>query len=199
MELKKSFEEAVRVLKEFSEKHENIVMTETVSKVLAECFENGGKALICGNGGSACDSMHFAEEFTGKYRKDRDALPVISLTDASHITCVGNDYGFDEIFSRGVQAFGRAGDVFIGLSTSGNSQNVIRGFEQAVTKGMKTVLLLGKGGGKLLGRANYEFVVDANTSDRVQEVHMTILHIIIEGVERILFPANYIFSDGDHR
>ncbi|MBN1150007.1 SIS domain-containing protein [candidate division WOR-3 bacterium] len=192
MDLKKSFEEAVSAISEFSENHENIAGTETVSKVIAECFEKGGKILICGNGGSACDAMHFAEEFTGKYRKNREALPVISLTDASHITCVGNDYGFDEIFSRGVQAYGRAGDVFVGLSTSGNSPNVIRGFEEAEKKGMKTVLLLGKGGGELAGRAHHEFVVEANTSDRVQEVHMTILHIIIEGVERILFPENYI-------
>ena len=158
---------------------------------MAGAFKNGNKGLICGNGGSACDAMHFAEEFTGRYRKDRPALPVISLTDASHITCVGNDYGFDAIFSRGVEAFGQKGDFFFGISTSGNSPNVLKAIDAAKSRGLKTVALLGKDGGKMKGLCDYEFIVPGKTADRIQEVHMMILHIIIEGVEREMWPELY--------
>ena len=135
--------------------------------------------------------MHFAEEFTGRFRKDRKALPSLSISDSSHITWEGNEYGIDFIFAKGVEAFGQKGDVFFGISTSGNSQNIIEAFKIAKEKGMKTVALLGKDGGKLKGVCDYEFIISGETSDRIQEVHMIILHIIIEGVERILFPENY--------
>ena len=135
--------------------------------------------------------MHFSEELTGRFRKNRRALPAIHLGDASHITCVGNDFGFDEIFSRGVEAFGSSGDVFIGLSTSGHSENVIRAFNKAKEKQLKTVLLLGKEGGKLKGLGDLEFVIPGDTADRIQEIHMMILHIAIEGCERLLFPQLY--------
>ncbi|MGL4788915.1 MAG: D-sedoheptulose-7-phosphate isomerase, partial [Cetobacterium sp.] len=134
-------------IKEEAEKKE----TEKVARDLASIFENGNKVLICGNGGSNCDALHFAEEFTGRFRKDRRALPAISLSDSSHITCVGNDYGFDYIFSRGVEAYGKEGDMFIGISTSGNSANVIKAVEAAKKMGLKTAVLLGKDGGKLKG------------------------------------------------
>ena len=174
-------------IKEEAEKKE----TEKVAKDLANIFQLGNKVLICGNGGSNCDALHFAEEFTGRFRKDRRALPAISLSDSSHITCVGNDYGFDYIFSRGVEAYGKEGDMFIGISTSGNSANVIKAVEVAKKMGLKTVVLLGKDGGKLKGVCDYEFIIPGNTSDRIQEIHMMILHIIIEGVEKIMFPENY--------
>ena len=190
-ELKKSFETAANLFKDFIENEENILQTVNISELIARTFQNGGKILICGNGGSATDAMHFAEEFTGKFRKNRKALPVIALTDPSHITCVGNDFGFEEIFSRGVEAFGKKEDVLIGLSTSGNSENIIRAFQKAKEIGMKTIALLGKDGGKLKGFGDFEFIIPAETSDRIQELHMTILHVIIEGVERILFPENY--------
>ena len=135
--------------------------------------------------------MHFAEEFTGRFRKDRRALPSISISDSSHITCVGNDYGFNFIFAKGVEAFGQEGDFFFGISTSGNSQNIVEAVKIAKEKGLKTVGLLGKDGGKLKGVCDYEFIVQAETTDRIQEVHMMILHIVIEGIERILFPENY--------
>lgn len=176
-----------KFIKEEAEKKE----TEKVAKDLASIFENGNKVLICGNGGSNCDALHFAEEFTGRFRKDRRALPAISLSDSSHITCVGNDYGFDYIFSRGVEAYGKEGDMFIGISTSGNSANVIKAVEAAKKMGLKTCVLLGKDGGKLKGMCDYEFIIPGNTSDRIQEIHMMILHIIIEGVEKIMFPENY--------
>ena len=174
-------------IKEEAEKKE----TEKVAKDLANIFQLGNKVLICGNGGSNCDALHFAEEFTGRFRKDRRALPAISLSDSSHITCVGNDYGFDYIFSRGVEAYGKEGDMFIGISTSGNSANVIKAVETAKKMGLKTCVLLGKDGGKLKGMCDYEFIIPVNTSDRIQEIHMMILHIIIEGVEKIMFPENY--------
>lgn len=174
-------------IKEEAEKKE----TEKVAKDLANIFQLGNKVLICGNGGSNCDALHFAEEFTGRFRKDRRALPAISLSDSSHITCVGNDYGFDYIFSRGVEAYGKEGDMFIGISTSGNSANVIKAVEIAKKMGLKTCALLGKDGGKLKGMCDYEFIIPGNTSDRIQEIHMMILHIIIEGVEKIMFPENY--------
>ncbi|MCX3066347.1 MAG: D-sedoheptulose 7-phosphate isomerase [Cetobacterium sp.] len=174
-------------IKEEAEKKE----TEKVAKDLANIFQLGNKVLICGNGGSNCDALHFAEEFTGRFRKDRRALPAISLSDSSHITCVGNDYGFDYIFSRGVEAYGKEGDMFIGISTSGNSANVIKAVEIAKKMGLKTCVLLGKDGGKLKGMCDYEFIIPGNTSDRIQEIHMMILHIIIEGVEKIMFPENY--------
>lgn len=174
-------------IKEEAEKKE----TEKVAKELANVFQLGNKVLICGNGGSNCDALHFAEEFTGRFRKDRKALPAISLSDSSHITCVGNDYGFDYIFSRGVEAYGKEGDMFIGISTSGNSTNIIKAVEVAKKMGLKTCVLLGKDGGKLKGMCDYEFIIPGNTSDRIQEIHMMILHIIIEGVEKIMFPENY--------
>ena len=189
--LKASFLDGQRVLKECLEDGSTIEKTAQLSTWLADAFNSNKKALICGNGGSACDAMHFAEEFTGRYRQSRRPLPVIALSDPSHITCVGNDYGFDYIFQRGVEAFGQAGDVFIGLSTSGNSQNVVHAFNSAKEQGLKTVLLLGKTGGTLKGQADLEWIVPGTTSDRIQELHMMILHIAIEGVERILFPDHY--------
>lgn len=191
MALIDSYKTEYELLRNFIEQEEKEEKTEKVAKDLAEVFTNGNKVLICGNGGSNCDALHFAEEFTGRFRKERRALPTIAISDSSHITCVGNDYGFDYIFSKGVEAYGKEGDMFIGISTSGNSGNVIKAVEKAKELGMKTVALLGKDGGKLKGMCDYEFIIPGETSDRIQEIHMMILHIIIEGVERIMFPENY--------
>ena len=190
-ELRKSYLTAYETVKNFVENEENISKTAEISEGLANAYKEGKKSLIAGNGGSNCDAMHFAEEFTGRFRKDRKALPSLSISDSSHITCVGNDYGFDFVFAKGTEAFGQEGDFFFGISTSGNSQNIIEAFKIAKEKGLKTVALLGKDGGKLKGVCDYEFIIPGETSDRIQEVHMIILHIIIEGVERILFPENY--------
>lgn len=189
--IKISYFESLRLLRNFCDDSQNIEITEEISALIAGAFRKGNKVIIAGNGGSACDAMHFAEEFTGRFRKDRRALPVISLTDPAHITCVGNDYGFENIFERGVEAYGSKGDIFIGLSTSGNSENIIKAVKKCRSSGIKTVALLGKDGGKLKGACDFEFIVPAETSDRVQEIHMIILHIIIEGIERVLFPENY--------
>lgn len=191
MQLIDSYIKTYDLLETFIKEEKKSNTTEKVAKDLARVFENGNKALICGNGGSNCDALHFAEEFTGRFRSDRKALPAIAISDSSHITCVGNDYGFDYIFSRGVEAYGKEGDFFIGISTSGNSANVIKAVEAAKKSGLKTCLLLGKDGGKLKGMCDYEFIIPGETSDRIQEIHMMILHIIIEGVEKIMFPENY--------
>lgn len=191
MNLIDSYKTELVLLENFIKEEEKRKETEKVAKALAEVFNNGNKVLICGNGGSNCDALHFAEEFTGRFRGDRRALPAIAISESSHITCVGNDYGFDYVFSRGVEAYGKCGDMFIGISTSGNSSNVIKAVEAAKKIGMKTCVLLGKDGGKLKGMCDYEFIIPGKTSDRVQEIHMMILHIIIEGVERIIFPENY--------
>lgn len=186
-----SYKITAKLLENFIKEEAEKNITEKISIELAKIFEIGNKVLIAGNGGSNCDALHFAEEFTGRFRADRRALPAISLSDSSHITCVGNDYGFDYIFSKGIEAYGKEGDMFIGISTSGNSGNIIKAIEKAKELGLKTVLLLGKDGGKLKGVADYEFIIPGETSDRIQEIHMMILHIIIEGVERIMFPENY--------
>lgn len=191
MNLLESYKIELALLENFIKEEEERRETEKVAKELADVFTKGNKVLICGNGGSNCDALHFAEEFTGRFRGDRKALPAIAISDSSHITCVGNDYGFDYIFSRGVEAYGKEGDMFFGISTSGNSPNVIKAVEAAKKLGMKTCVLLGKDGGKLKGMCDYEFIIPGKTSDRIQEIHMTILHIIIEGVERIMFPENY--------
>ena len=184
--IRNSYLTAFETVKAFVENEENIEKTEKISQELALAYKNGKKSLIAGNGGSNCDAMHFAEEFTGRFRKDRKALPSISISDSSHITCVGNDYGFDFVFAKGVEAFGQEGDFFFGISTSGNSKNIIEAVKMAKEKKLKTVALLGKDGGKLKGVCDYEFIIPGETSDRIQEVHMIILHIIIEGVERII-------------
>lgn len=160
-----------------------------LAALLAERFAAGRKVMICGNGGSACDAMHFAEELTGRFRKDRPALPALACTDPGHITCTANDYGFEHIFSRWVEALGQKGDVLILLSTSGNSANILKAAEVGRARGLTTVSLLGMDGGKLKARCDHELIVPGTGSDRIQELHMLILHTLVEGVERIMFSA----------
>jgi D-sedoheptulose 7-phosphate isomerase len=169
----------------------NDAVIETMAVALADCFRAGNKALSCGNGGSACDALHFAEEFTGRFKGDRKALPVIPLLDGANLTCIANDYGFENIFSRGVEAYGKPGDILLAISTSGNSVNIIKAVEAAHAAGMKVLLFTGKDGGKLHGTCDAEILVKSFDTERIQEVHMIVLHILIESVERILFPENY--------
>ena len=186
------FKDAQETLKKFSEDSAQIEKCSQFSQILIETYKKGGTVFSCGNGGSHCDAMHFAEEMTGRYRKDRRPLAALALGDASHVTCVSNDYGFKFIFSRQVEALSRSGDVLIGLSTSGNSENVIEAFKAAKAKGVKTVALLGKGGGKLKEMADLAIVIPAETSDRIQEMHIKLIHTVIETVERELFPEHYV-------
>ncbi len=160
-----------------------------VSELLIRTFRSKKKLIIAGNGGSLCDAMHVAEEFTGYFRARRPALPAIAISDPGHISCVGNDTSFHDVYSRGVEAHGVQGDVFIALTTSGNSENLIRAIDAAKAQGLHTVAFLGKTGGSLKGKADLEFIVQGfKFSDRIQEVHMAALHIIIEAVEKTLFP-----------
>ncbi len=189
--MRNSLTEGRRVLDGFLGAGENLSTMAAMVEALSACFAAGNKVLACGNGGSACDAIHFAEEFTGRFRKDRKALPVIPLTDAAHLTCVANDYGYEEVFARGVEAYAKPGDLLLAISTSGNSPNIIRAVETARKLGVGVLLLMGKTGGKLKGRGNWEIIVSAESTDRIQEIHMMVLHILIEGVERRLFPENY--------
>jgi D-sedoheptulose 7-phosphate isomerase len=173
-----------RVAKEFSSDPENAQKIDALARVCVESVRAGGKILAIGNGGSCADAVHFCEELTGRYRVDRDPIPAIACADAGHITCVGNDYGFEQIFSRWVDGLGRAGDVLIALSTSGNSANIVRAVEIASGKKMHVASLLGKGGGTLAGRGDTEWIVAGETSDRIQEIHMLILHALVGAIER---------------
>lgn len=158
---------------------------------LADVFRSGGKALSCGNGGSMSDAMHFAEEWSGRYRSARVPLPAIALSDPGHLTCVANDFGYAEVFARQVQALGKAGDLLLLLTTSGNSPNLLRAAQEARLRGVAVVGLLGKGGGELRDLCDIAIVVPGGTSDRIQELHIKILHAVIETVERALFPELY--------
>ena len=188
---KENLEEAQQVLAKFISDANNIERCAQFSQILIEAYQRGANVFSCGNGGSHCDAMHFAEELTGKYRDERKPLGALALGDPSHTTCVSNDDGFEHIFSRQLQALARPGDVLIGLSTSGNSANVIKAFEVAKQMSMPTVALLGKSGGALKDMADLAIVVPAQTSDRIQEVHIKLIHTVIETVERALFPENY--------
>jgi D-sedoheptulose 7-phosphate isomerase len=158
---------------------------------MAACLRAGGRLLSCGNGGSMCDAMHFAEELSGRFRDDRPALSALALSDPGHLTCVANDYGFEQVFARGVQAHGRTGDVLLGFTTSGKSPNVLAAAREARARGMKVFGLLGKGGGPVLELCDRAVVVPSSSTDRIQEIHIKVVHILIEGVERELFPDNY--------
>ncbi|MFT3685149.1 MAG: SIS domain-containing protein [Phycisphaerales bacterium] len=153
---------------------------------MAVSLKSGGKVMICGNGGSSCDANHFAEELTGRFRADRPPIAALACTDAGHITCTANDYGFDHVFSRWVLALGKPGDVLIVLSTSGNSANIVKAVDAAKERGMQTVSLLGKSGGALKGKCLHEIIVPGATSDRIQELHMLILHAWCEGIEKLM-------------
>ena len=155
----------------------------TVADAMAACFRAGGKVLACGNGGSACDAMHFCEELTGRFRDDREPLPAIACVDVGHITCTANDYGFEAVFERWVRALAKPEDMVFLLSTSGGSANVLRACRAAGEIGCTRVALLGKSGGELAGVCEHEWIVPGATADRIQELHMLILHTLIECVE----------------
>ncbi len=177
--------EAADVLNKFLSDDNNIAQIEAAAKMLAESFKQEGKVLSCGNGGSHCDAMHFAEELTGRYRENRPGYAGIAISDPSHLSCVSNDFGYDHVFSRYVEAVGRKGDVLFGLSTSGNSGNILKAIDAAKAKGMKTIALTGKDGGKMAGLADIEIrVPHFGYADRIQEVHIKIIHIIIQLVEK---------------
>ncbi|QYN43811.1 D-sedoheptulose 7-phosphate isomerase [Gilliamella sp. ESL0441] len=177
--------QAVDVLTNFISNNKNLEHIQDAAILIAESFKHGGKVLSCGNGGSHCDAMHFAEELTGRFRDNRPAYPAIAISDVSHISCVGNDFGFDSIFSRYVEGVGQKGDVLLGISTSGNSINVLKAIEVAKQKGMKIITLTGKDGGKMNGLADVDIrVPHFGYADRVQEIHIKVIHILILLIEK---------------
>lgn len=165
--------------------------------LLARTFAAGGKVYSCGNGGSMCDAMHFAEELTGRYRDDRPGYAATAIADSSHLSCVGNDYGYEQVFARYVQAHGRAGDVLLAITTSGTSKNVVAAAKQARQSGVKVIALTGKPGTPITELADISIVTPGGKyADRVQELHIKVIHILIELVERDLAPQNYPAAAG---
>jgi D-sedoheptulose 7-phosphate isomerase len=184
--IQQQFEEAQQTLANFQTEANFEFIAQAVA-VMSQAIQNGGKIISCGNGGSMCDAMHFAEELSGRFRDNRRALAAISISDPSHLSCVSNDYGYDFVFSRFIEGLGQANDVLLGISTSGNSKNVILAVEAAKAKGMKTIVLTGKDGGKLAGLADIEIrAPHSNFADRAQEIHIKVIHSLILGIEHSL-------------
>jgi D-sedoheptulose 7-phosphate isomerase len=181
---KKDFSEAKEVLDKFISNTENFSRLEQAGKLMVEAILKGNKLLSCGNGGSMSDAMHFAEELTGRFREERPAIAALSISDPSHITCTANDYGFDAIFSRYIEAHGRKGDVLLAISTSGNSRNIINACHAARKTGMHIIALTGKNGGEMANISDIEIrVPHLGYSDRIQEVHIKIIHSLIRYIE----------------
>lgn len=161
-------------------------------KIIAEGFTKHSKVYSCGNGGSMCDAMHFAEELSGRFRKDRPGLAATAISDPSHLSCVGNDYGYEEVFSRYVSAHGRPGDILLAISTSGTSKNVLRACETAKSLDMKVISLTGKQGSRIEELSDICICTEGGRfADRTQELHIKVIHSLIEIIERTLFPKNY--------
>lgn len=183
--IKIQFTEALQILESFLNNPENLKNIETAGQLLVNSFSQGGKVLSCGNGGSMCDAMHFAEELTGRYRNDRRPFPAIAIADPSYLSCVANDYGYEFVFSRYVEAHGKSEDVLLAISTSGNSQNVINAIEMARSKGMKVIGLTGKDGGKMADLCDIEIrAPHSEYADRAQEIHIKVIHSLIDFVEQ---------------
>lgn len=186
--IKENFKDAQRLLDAFIADQNNWENMKAAGDIMVDCLKNGGKIISCGNGGSMSDAMHFAEELSGRFRDDRKGLAAIAISDPTHITCVANDYGFDFIFSRYVEAVGKSGDVLLAISTSGNSANVLKAAQEARKSGMKVIALTGKTGGKLKDNCDVELRIQHfEYSDRIQELHIKIIHSFIQYVEMEYF------------
>lgn len=185
-DIKNHFEQAKEILDLFST-DQNMQKISDAIEILSNSLSQGGKVISCGNGGSMCDAMHFAEELSGRFRNDRRGLAALSISDPSHISCVANDYGYEYVFSRYVEAVGKKGDVLLGISTSGNSENVIKAVKTAKEKDIKTIVLTGKTGGQLADLADLEIrAPQSEYADRAQEIHIKVIHALIDGIERSL-------------
>jgi D-sedoheptulose 7-phosphate isomerase len=185
--IENNFKEAQYVLQQFLVDSKNIAAIEKAGNLLVDAFKNGNKAISCGNGGSMCDAMHFAEELSGRFRDNRKPLPALSISDPSHISCVANDYGYEHIFSRYIDALGNKGDVLLAISTSGNSANVINAIISAQKKGMLVIGLTGKDGGKMASLCDVEIRAPRSAyADRAQEIHIKVIHSLIHYVEACL-------------
>tara|TARA_Y100001933_G_C18827505_1_gene491984 strand:+ start:203 stop:781 length:579 start_codon:yes stop_codon:yes gene_type:complete len=185
--ISKHFEEAQSVLNNFFN-DENLNKIKSAGDLMVKSLKSKNKIISCGNGGSMCDSMHFSEELSGKFRNERAALPAISISDPSHISCVANDYGYDYIFSRFIDAFGKEGDVLLAISTSGNSKNIINAIKSAKNKNMIVIGLTGKDGGQMASSCDVELRAPLSKyADRAQEIHIKIIHALIDYIEQELF------------
>jgi D-sedoheptulose 7-phosphate isomerase len=183
--------EARNVLEAFLQNPENIAAIEKAIHLMAHALKQGRKLISCGNGGSMCDAMHFAEELSGRFRNNRSALAALSISDPSHLSCVANDYGYQFVFSRYLEALGQSGDVLLAISTSGNSANVIEAAKVAKQRGLNVVALTGKDGGALSRLADVEIrAPHSSYADRVQEIHIKVIHCLILGIEQLMFPEN---------
>lgn len=186
--IKAEWQEAQKVLDLFFSQEENLQKIYQTAQIMVKAIQEGNKIIACGNGGSHCDAMHFAEELSGKYRENRPPLPAIAISDSGHISCVANDYGFEFVYSRFVEAIGKKGDVLVAISTSGNSVNVVKAVEAAKTMGIISIALTGKDGGKLAQIADFNLCVPHfGYADRIQEIHIKIIHIWIALIERSIF------------
>lgn len=185
------FQEAQQTLQQFMDDAGQMNNIDRAAQAMLHAIKDDGKILSCGNGGSHCDAMHFAEELTGRYRNHRPGIAAIAISDVSHISCVGNDYGYDQVFSRYVEAVGRKGDVLLAISSSGNSANVIKAIEAAKEKGMIVVGLTGKDGGKMAALVDIEIrAPHSSYADRAQEIHIKVIHSLIDSIEVGLGYAN---------
>lgn len=185
MSIRDHFIEARNILDQFLEKSENLDRIEQAGILMSEALLKGNKIISCGNGGSLCDAMHFAEELSGRYRDNRKALAAIAISDPSHMACVGNDYGYEFVFSRFIEGLGNEGDVLLAISTSGNSKNVIKAIEAAKEKGMKCIGLTGKDGGAMKDILDVEIRAPLSMyADRAQEIHIKVIHSLIDYIER---------------
>jgi D-sedoheptulose 7-phosphate isomerase len=190
--LRTAFDDARSTLEAFMEAPDGFANVRAFADLALATVRADGMLMACGNGGSMSDAMHFAEEWTGRFRGNRRPISALAFSDAAALTCIANDFGYDEVFARQVEAHGKAGDLLVAISTSGESPNVIRATEVAHGLGMKVVGLLGKGGGQLRALVDVPVVVPySKSSDRIQEVHIKVLHNVIEVVEREVFPGNY--------
>jgi D-sedoheptulose 7-phosphate isomerase len=187
-DIKREFSESLSVLQGFAGDNKKLQQISEAARMMAACIRNGGKIISCGNGGSHCDAMHFAEELSGRYREDRNALPAIAISDPAFLSCVGNDYGYAAVFSRFLEAMGKADDILLAISTSGESENIIRAVERARALKMRVILLTGNGGGRLKGKGDIEIeVAYSGYADRIQEIHIRIIHSLIFSIEKLLY------------
>jgi D-sedoheptulose 7-phosphate isomerase len=184
----RAFADARHALDTFIRGKDHVETVERMAVVLHRALAAGHKIMACGNGGSSADAMHFVEELTGRFRQDRPPMAALACTDVGHITCTANDYGFEHVYSRWVEALGKAGDCLIVLSTSGNSPNIVSAVAEAGRRQMTTLALLGRDGGALAGRCAHQLIVPGHTSDRIQELHMLVLHVLVESLERLMQP-----------
>ena len=182
--IKSNFLDAQKLLNDFLNDDKKIKSISDAAEIMITSLKNEGKIISCGNGGSMCDAMHFAEELTGRFREDRKPLAAISISDPSHISCVANDYGYENVFARYIDAVGRKGDVLLAISTSGNSENILLAIDRAKKKGMKVVGLSGKDGGKMAALCDVEIrSTHSEFADRAQEIHIKVIHSLIQCVE----------------